>query len=83
VPSPTIDWAIANGLEEIEIEQRHGDEVAYIEGLAADGSLQSVRVIPSESPTANPAFDVTPARLVTGIITEYGVFSPDQLVKYE
>jgi methylthioribose-1-phosphate isomerase len=83
VPSPTIDWAIANGLEEIEIEQRHGDEVAYMQGLAADGSLQSVRVIPSESATANPAFDVTPARLVTGIITEYGVFSPDQLVKYE
>ena len=82
VPSPTIDWAIANGLEEIEIEQRHGDEVAYMQGLAADGSLQSVRVMPSESATANPAFDVTPARLVTGIITEYGVFSPDQLVKY-
>jgi methylthioribose-1-phosphate isomerase len=81
VPSPTIDWDIANGLTEIEIEQRHGDEVAYMQGLAADGSVQNVRVIPVESKTANPAFDVTPARLVTGIITEQGVFAPDMLVK--
>lgn len=82
VPSPTIDWGIANGLTEIEIEQRHGDEVAYMQGLAADGSVQNVRVIPVESKTANPAFDVTPARLVTGIITEQGVFAPDKLVKH-
>ncbi len=82
VPSPTIDWDIANGLTEIEIEQRHGDEVAYMQGLAADGSVQNVRVIPVESKTANPAFDVTPARLVTGIITEQGVFAPDKLVKH-
>lgn len=79
VPSPTIDWSITDGLTEIEIEQRHGDEVAYMQGLAADGSLQSVRVIPVGSQTANPAFDVTPARLVTGIITEQGVFAPDKL----
>jgi methylthioribose-1-phosphate isomerase len=79
VPSPTIDWAIANGLTEIEIEQRHGDEVAYMQGLAADGSVQNVRVIPIASKAANPAFDVTPARLVTGIITEHGVFSPADL----
>lgn len=82
VPSPTIDWDIANGLTEIKIEQRHGDEVAYMQGLAADGSVQNVRVIPVESKTANPAFDVTPARLVTGIITEQGVFAPDKLVKH-
>ena len=82
VPSPTIDWGITNGLTEIEIEQRHGDEVAYMQGLAADGSVQNVRVIPVESKTANPAFDVTPARLVTGIITEQGVFAPDKLVKH-
>jgi methylthioribose-1-phosphate isomerase len=49
--------------------------------LAADGTLQSVRVIPLESAAANPAFDVTPARLVTGIITEKGVFSPDKLIQ--
>lgn len=79
VPSPTIDWSIENGLIDIEIEQRHGDEVAYMQGLAFDGSLQNVRIIPVASQTANPAFDVTPARLVTGIITEHGVFAPNQL----
>lgn len=79
VPSPTIDWTIADGLIDIEIEQRHGDEVAFMQGLALDGSLQNVRIIPLASQTANPAFDVTPARLVTGIITEHGVFAPNQL----
>lgn len=79
VPSPTIDWSIENGLIDIKIEQRHGDEVAYMQGLAFDGSLQNVRIIPVASQTANPAFDVTPARLVTGIITEHGVFAPNQL----
>ena len=79
VPSPTIDWDISNH-KEIEIEHRHSDEVATIQGQAADGSVQSVRVIPLESSAANPAFDVTPARLVTGIITEHGVYLPDQIL---
>jgi methylthioribose-1-phosphate isomerase len=83
VPSPTIDWAIADGLTEIEIEHRHSDEVAYMQGLAEDGSVQNVRVIPVEAKTANPAFDVTPARLVTGIITEHGVFAPNALKQFE
>ena len=78
VPTPTIDWALNSG-KDIEIEERNSDEVAYICGLAADGKLQNVRVIPQESKTANPAFDVTPARLVTGIITEKGVFAPNVL----
>ena len=78
VPSPTIDWQISN-YQQIEIEQRDADEVAYLQGLGADGSVQSVRVIPLESMAANPAFDVTPARLVTGIITEQGVFAPNAL----
>ncbi len=78
VPTPTIDWALNSG-DEIEIEQRNSDEVAYIQGLASDGSIQSVRVITLESQAANPAFDVTPARLVTGIITEKGVFAPNVL----
>ncbi|NOT66251.1 MAG: S-methyl-5-thioribose-1-phosphate isomerase [Methylotenera sp.] len=78
VPTPTIDWQISH-YQAIEIEERHGDEVAYLQGLAADGSVQNVRVIPNESKTANPAFDVTPARLVTGIITEKGVFAPNVL----
>ncbi len=78
VPSPTIDWDISNH-KDIEIEHRHGDEVAYLQGLSADGSVQNVRLIPIDSPAANPAFDVTPARLVTGIITEKGVFAPNAL----
>ena len=79
VPSPTIDWTMNDGLKEITIEARDSEEVATIQGLAADGSVQSVRVIPTESSAANPAFDVTPARLVTGIITEKGVFAPNAL----
>jgi methylthioribose-1-phosphate isomerase len=78
VPTPTIDWNIAN-YAEIEIEHRNSDEVANIQGLNSDDVLQIVRVIPLESSAANPAFDVTPARLVTGIITEQGIFAPDQL----
>lgn len=73
VPSPTVDLALANGAL-IEIEERNSDEVAFIQGELADGSIQSVRVVPKGSPTANPAFDVTPARLVTGIITDKGMF---------
>ena len=79
VPSPTIDWTMKDGLKEITIEQRDSEEVATIQGLAAGGSIQSVRLIPIESSTANPAFDITPARLVTGIITEKGVFAPNSL----
>ena len=79
VPSPTIDWTMNDGLKEITIEERDSEEVTAIRGLAADGSIQSVRVMPIESSAANPAFDVTPARLVTGIITEKGVFAPHAL----
>ena len=82
VPTPTIDWQI-NNYNNIEIEERSVDEVAYIQGWAKDiginGSPQKVRLIPPESKAANPAFDITPARLVTGIITEKGVFAPDKL----
>jgi len=79
VPSPTIDWSMSDGLREIPIEERDAGEVAYMTGMAADGSVQTVRVIPAGSTAANPAFDVTPARLVTGIITERGICAPDQL----
>jgi methylthioribose-1-phosphate isomerase len=79
VPSPTIDWTIQDGLSDIEIEMRDADEVSYMTGLASDGTLQSVRVTPKHSHALNPAFDVTPARLVTGIITERGVTTPDKL----
>lgn len=79
VPSPTIDWSIQDSLSDIEIEMRNADEVNYMTGLASDGTLQSVRVTPEHSHAINPAFDVTPARLVTGIITERGVASPNEL----
>jgi methylthioribose-1-phosphate isomerase len=81
VPSPTIDWTITHGLHEITIEARSADEVAYITGRLPDGTLASVNVLPAGSAAANPAFDVTPARLVTGIITERGVCAPNDLRK--
>ncbi len=73
LPSPTIDWTIADGVREIPIEQRAGDEVSHVWGETADGDLAAVRVTPPGSPVANYAFDVTPARLVAGLITERGV----------
>lgn len=79
VPSPTIDWQIENGLQDIEIEARNPDEVAWVQGLTAQGQIDSVRVIPLQSQAFNPAFDVTPARLVTGIMTEKGVYTPETL----
>lgn len=81
VPSPTIDWQIEDGLKQIEIEQRSTDEVAWMQGLTAQGVIESVRIIPQQSQALNPAFDVTPARLVTGIMTEKGVYSPAELIQ--
>ncbi len=72
LPSSTFDWKLQNGLQEIPIEERDPDEVRYVWGLN-QGVTQSVLVPPSDSPAANFAFDVTPARLVTGFITERGV----------
>ncbi len=79
VPSPTIDWSLRDGVSQIEIEERHADELAWMSGRLASGEIASVNVLPQGARVANPAFDVTPARLVTGIITEQGVFAPDQL----
>jgi methylthioribose-1-phosphate isomerase len=73
VPSPSIDWTIADGLTEIPIEQRNATEVQQITGRAQDGTITTVTLTPKESPAANYAFDVTPARLVTALITERGV----------
>ena len=74
LPSPTIDFSVATG-GEIPIEQRSGEEVAAIAGKTADGRIETVRLMPDGSPVANYAFDVTPARLVTGLITERGVLA--------
>jgi methylthioribose-1-phosphate isomerase len=71
-PSTTIDWTVSDGLTEIEIEEREASEVTTISGRGMDGKVTTVRIAPTGSPAANPAFDVTPARLVTGIITERG-----------
>lgn len=73
LPSPTIDWNIKNGVAEVPIEERSGDEVACVSGRADDGLIRRVRISPEGTASANPAFDVTPARLVTGLITERGV----------
>ncbi len=73
LPSPTIDWTVADGLTEIPIEERSGDEVSLVWGKNAGGEVVQVRVSPEATNAANPAFDVTPARLITGLITERGV----------
>ena len=71
-PSSTIDWEISDGQAEIKIEERSEDEVKYIQGLA-DGKITKVLLTPEESPAANYGFDVTPARLVSGLITDRGI----------
>ena len=75
LPSPTIDFSIGDGVAEIPIEQRGAEEVATMTGRTADGRIETVRIAPDGSPVANYAFDVTPARLVTGLITERGVLA--------
>ncbi len=72
LPSSSIDWEIEEGLSEIPIEERDGDEVRYIEGLC-DGEIKRVLLTPEGSRASNYGFDVTPARLVTALITERGV----------
>jgi methylthioribose-1-phosphate isomerase len=73
LPSPTIDFTVADGVAEIPIEERSADEVATMTGRAPDGRIETVRIVPDGSAVANYGFDVTPARLVTGLITERGV----------
>jgi methylthioribose-1-phosphate isomerase len=73
LPSPTIDWTVRDGLAEIPIEERDGREVTHVQGKLADGTIGDVQISPDTTLARNPAFDVTPARLVTGLITERGV----------
>jgi len=72
LPSSTFDWSLRNGLTEIPIEERDPDEVRYVQGLGREG-IEKVLVPPAGSPARDYAFDVTPARLVTGFITERGI----------
>jgi len=72
LPSPTIDWTVRDG-KDIPIEERSADEVNFVQGRGDDGAITRVRIAPEGGQAANPAFDVTPARLVTGLITERGI----------
>ena len=84
LPSSTFDWSISNGLQEIDIEERSADEVKYIYGLCGN-EIKKVLVMPQGSNASNYGFDVTPARLITGFITERGIFNanePSILEKY-
>ncbi|WP_019903217.1 S-methyl-5-thioribose-1-phosphate isomerase [Methylobacterium sp. 77] len=77
LPFSTIDWTLDDGVAQIPIEERDGREVSHLTGRLADGGFATIEVVSPGSPVANPAFDVTPARLVTGIITERGVARAD------
>jgi methylthioribose-1-phosphate isomerase len=83
LPSTTIDWTLTDGVRDIPIEQRDGLEVSEISGMGADGRIATVRLTPAGSPVANYAFDVTPARLVTGIVTERGVAAANRAALME
>jgi methylthioribose-1-phosphate isomerase len=73
MPSSTIDFSLSDGVAAIPIEERSAQEVTHITGVAPDGRTETVRIVPEGSPAANYAFDVTPARLITALITERGV----------
>ncbi len=83
LPVSSIDWNIEDGLLEIPIEERDPAEVREMTGLSGDGKIERIALFSADSPVANPAFDVTPARYVTGLITERGLFdaSRDDLAK--
>jgi methylthioribose-1-phosphate isomerase len=76
LPSSTIDWTVGDGVREIPIEERDGREVTHVYGSDDDGTARFVRISPQCTPAGNPAFDVTPARLVTALITERGIAAP-------
>ncbi len=73
LPSPTIDWTVDDGVAEIPIEERNPRETTHVQGTKEDGTIGVVQVTPKGTPGGNPAFDVTPNRLVTGLITERGI----------
>jgi methylthioribose-1-phosphate isomerase len=73
LPISTIDWALADGVAEIPIEARSAAEVTHIQGRSPEGAITTLQLVPDGSSGFNPAFDVTPARLVTALITERGV----------
>jgi len=78
LPGPTIDWTLTDGVRDIPIEERDPGEVTHMTGMTDDGKIVTVAITPDASPAANFSFDVTPARLVTGLITERGVARASQ-----
>ncbi len=78
LPSSTLDWRISDGLAEIPIEERSADEVTFISGRGEDGAIRRVRLTPEGTDARNFAFDVTPARFVTALITERGVCAANE-----
>jgi methylthioribose-1-phosphate isomerase len=73
LPSSTIDWRVKDGVKDIPIEERGAEEVTHLSGVTEGGTIETIRITPEGSLAANYAFDVTPARLVTGLITERGI----------
>ncbi len=73
MPTSTLDLTLADGVRDIPIEERSGRELTHISGRTAAGEVVEVQLTPDGSPAGNPAFDVTPARLVTGLVTERGI----------
>ena len=78
-PSSTVDWRLLSGRQEIEIENRGAEEVLCVHGMEKGGKPSNVWLAPEGTPVANPAFDVTPSRLVTAFFTERGVYKPEDL----
>jgi methylthioribose-1-phosphate isomerase len=78
LPSSTIDWTLEDGIADIPIENRSGEEIRQMTGHDADGELRTVSIFSRQTEVSNPAFDVTPARYVTALLTEHGVFQPDK-----
>ena len=76
VPTPTIDWTITNPAKQIPIEERKQEELLYVTGLDNDGKIKRVSIGEKNLEASNPAFDITPFDLITGIITERGIVSP-------
>ena len=72
LPSSTIDWNIKDN-KEIPIEERNSEELSHIEGYDSEGNLKKIQIYPKKSKAMNLAFDVTPAKFVTGLITEKGI----------
>ena len=75
MPSPSIDWLANDGVKEIPIEKRDGAELSHVSGKLPDGTVATVQIAPEHSPMANYGFDVTPAHLVTALVTERGICS--------